>query len=219
MQSSTQRFAADIAAMGPEERAFLMRVLSEAEDNRRDALTDLFEADFEHAPVSIREFLTDPELLGNTGRIQNWQIDSDEQCGIYRFWRRELNDLFDPSKHYQQWIVSAAIGSVKSFVSIIAILYKIYWLLCLRNPQQYCGINQNSPITFGFFSATREIGRATEYAMLTSIMGDSPFFKRMVGVTEISSARTTEAAQKYSHRIRFASAARLGAKPHWRPHG
>jgi hypothetical protein len=182
--TASERYAADIAAMGPEERALLLQAIAEAEENRQDTLTDLFEADFERPPVSIREFLTDPELLGNTGRIQDWENDSDEQCGIYKFWRHELDDLFDPSKRYQQWIVSAAIGSGKSFVSIIAILYKIYWLLCLRNPQQYCGINPNSAITFGFFSATREIGRATEYSMLTSIMGDSPFFKRMVGVTD-----------------------------------
>jgi hypothetical protein len=182
---ASERYAADIAAMGPEERAYLLRALSEAEENRQDALRELEDIDFERMPVSIREFLTDPELLGNTGQITDWDADDDgEQQGIYPFWRHELDDLFDPNKHFQQWIVSAAIGAGKSWCAIIAILYKIYWLLCLRNPQQFCGINQNSAITFGFFSATRDIGRATEHSMLTSIMGDSPFFKKMVGVTD-----------------------------------
>jgi hypothetical protein len=173
----------EFADMTPEERAFLMRAMQDASSHRA-ALRDLQDADFECTPVSIREFLTDPELLGRTGQITDWETDSDEQCGIYKFWREQLDDLFDPNKRYQQWTLSCAIGSGKSFISVIAILYRIYQLLCLRDPQTYCGINSNSPITFAFFSSTMAIGRATEYAMLTAIMGDSPFFKRMSGTTE-----------------------------------
>jgi hypothetical protein len=175
--------AAEFEAMSPEERSFLLSAIKDASSHQR-ALSDLQDADFERVPVSVRQFLSDPELLGCTGQITDWDNDSDEECGIYRFWRHELDDLFDPRKHYQQWVVSAAIGSGKSFVSIIAILYRIYQLLCLRSPQRYCGINASSPITFGFFSSTLSVGRATEYAMVTSMLAASPFFKRMVGVTE-----------------------------------
>jgi len=108
--------AAEFEAMSGAERSFLLRALQSADTNRA-ALRELEDCDYERRPVSIREFLSDPLLLGNTGRIQSWENDDDDSAGIYRFWRHELDDLFDPDKKYQQWIVSAAIGSGKSFVS------------------------------------------------------------------------------------------------------
>jgi hypothetical protein len=172
---------ATLAEMTPQERAYLARALKDPHTAQRE----LIEADFERQPVSIREFLSDPELLGNTGRIENWETDEDESAGIYSFWRHELSDLFDLNNAYQQWVIQAGIGSGKSFVSIVAILYKLYVLLCMRNPQEFCGLNRNSAITAGFFSSTRDIGRATEYSMLTSIMSDSPFFRKAAGLTDL----------------------------------
>jgi acyl-CoA reductase-like NAD-dependent aldehyde dehydrogenase len=39
--TAAERFAADIAAMSPQERALLLQAIAEAEDNRQDTLTDL----------------------------------------------------------------------------------------------------------------------------------------------------------------------------------
>ena len=82
--------------------------------------------------------------------------------------------------------MSLSIGCGKTFAAIIALMYKLYLLLCMRNPQDYLGLARGTPIVFGLFSATQRLANADEYKTLTSIMSISPFFRKIAGVKDLA---------------------------------
>lgn len=92
----------------------------------QEADTLLFELDkdsYIERPVSIETFLSDSDFLGDViGRE------------IYPFWRNHLTKLFPTTFYspYSEVILSLPIGSGKTTLSNISILYEIHKLLCLR---------------------------------------------------------------------------------------
>lgn len=201
---------ADIVAglgdMTPEERSFLLSAMKDASSHQR-ALSDLQDADYLHAPATIQEFLMSPDLLGPVAQIRDWNDDSIEMNqGLYPFWKPVLADLFAPGVRYQQLILSLAIGCGKTFVSIICLLYKLYLLLEMRDPQDFLGLAKATPIVFGFFSATKHLSQADEHKTLISIIETSPFFRKMAKAKDRS--RPHEFLQ-FSHGIQFSFGSRM----------
>jgi hypothetical protein len=151
--------AATLADMTAKERRFLRHAL----DNPDAARRELEDADYVHTPATIQEFLMDADLLGPVAQIRDWDDDSPEaNQGLYPFWKHVLADLFAPDKQYQQLILSLALGCGKTFVSLICLLYKLYLLLEMRDPQDFLGLARATPIVFGFFSATQRLSQADE---------------------------------------------------------
>ncbi len=69
-------------------------------------------------------------------------------------------------------------NSGKTFVAVLALLYKIHYLLCLRSPQKFYGLAEGSPIVFGLFNIYKYLVQATSYQYLTTWLRDmSPYFK------------------------------------------
>lgn len=133
-----------------------------------DTLNALWQQDFERQPVSIDEFLDDEYYLGKIGR------------SIYPIWRQELRKVLDPTSMINEWIITGSIGAGKTYVADAALLYKIYYTICLRNPQQFYGLGDGSPIVFGLFNIYKYLASATSFRYLVTWLRDmSPFFRSL----------------------------------------
>jgi hypothetical protein len=200
------QLAAELAEMSPKEHAYFRSALRDR-NSTRAALKQLYNVDYAHKPASIQEFLMDQSLLGGVAQIRDW--DSPEMNpggGLYRFWKPVLADLFAPGARYQQLILSVSIGCGKTFVSIICLLYKLYLLLEMRDPQDFLGLAKATPIVFGFFSATKHLSQADEQRVLINVLETSPFFRRMAKIKD--SSRPFEFL-KFPHGIQFSFGSRL----------
>ena len=130
----------------------------------------LFETEkhhYERMPADIMTFVNDPYYLGNTygGKL-------------FKIWEETLKEIypipmFSP---YYEIILSACIGGGKSTVSTIGMLYDIHKLLCLKNPQAYHGLTQNTTIAFSLFSATLSLATDVNWTSLVDCIRESPYF-------------------------------------------
>jgi hypothetical protein len=150
------------------EQAYFLRILQElAATGHSAAATLLWELDYDRLPVSLETFLGDPDYLGEIGHQ------------LYTPWRRELATVLDPRSSITEWIITGAIGTGKTTAAVIAILYKLYRLTCLRDPQAYYGLLPGSPIVFGLFNLTLELAQSVSYRKLLTVFRSAPYFERL----------------------------------------
>jgi len=148
-----------------EERKVIQTILGEV--SKRGAsrtLEALWSLDYDRRPVSIDEFLDNDFYLGKVGR------------SIFPGWRNELRKTFDPQKHTSEWIMRGSIGSGKTSIAVISLLYKIHQLILLKNPQRYYGLIDKSPIVFGLFNIWKYLAKSTAYQYIREWTQLSRFF-------------------------------------------
>lgn len=132
----------------------------------------LHEVDFKQTPVGPEEFLSEPYYIG---KDLVWN-ESEEQ-GIYPQWKTELCYVLDPANEIVEWNLSGAIGGGKTTVSIVALLYKIYWMSCLRNPHAYVGLAPTVPIDFVLFNINLRASSDAGLNRFETIINGSPYFR------------------------------------------
>ena len=149
----------------------VQKILAELQEKGSSPTLDsLWSDDFETRPVSIDEFVTNDYYFGRVGK------------SIYPVWRKDLSEVLSPLSNVVEWIIRGGIGSGKTSVAVVANIYRIYYLLCLRNPQTFYGLADGSPIVFGLFNVFRYLAVATSYTYLTTWLRDmSPFFSEIRG--------------------------------------
>jgi len=162
-----QRGNLDILDLLPlEERRVVEEVLREInKDGGSRTLEALWHEDFERRPISMDQFLDDDYYLGQVGR------------SIYPLWRDELRYVHDSRRDIGEWILRGSIGSGKTTVAVLSLMYKIYYLTCLKQPQEYYGLAPRSPIVFGLFNIFKYLAKDTSYQYLTSWTKLSPYFQ------------------------------------------
>lgn len=155
--------------LNEEERFLIKTVLKELTDKGSSkTLEAVWATDFERKPVSIDTFLDDKYFLGHVGE------------SIFPLWRKELRFIHDPKNEIVEWIIRGSIGSGKSTIAVISMLYRIYYLTCMVNPQKYYGLTEKSPIVFGLFNIFKYLAKATSYQYLISWMKLSPYFQETI---------------------------------------
>lgn len=151
--------------LSPEEQKMIHLVLDEFSSKGNSRTLDaLWTLDYVRRPVSIDEFLGNDFYLGKVG------------VDIFPKWRDELRKVFDPRKNISEWILRGSIGSGKTSIAVISLLYKIHQLVCLKNPQKYYGLIDKSPIVFGLFNIWKYLAKSTSYQYLREWTKLSRFF-------------------------------------------
>lgn len=154
-----------LSSLSPNESRVFKQVLSEiSATGSSNTLEVLWNQDFKRKPVSIDQFLEDDYYLGKVG------------FSVFKIWRKELRTIFSSGEDIGEWIIRGTIGGGKSYVAVIALTYKIYNLLCLNDPQEYCGLASGTPIVFGLFNIYKYLAKATSYQYLVNFIKSSPFF-------------------------------------------
>jgi hypothetical protein len=161
------------ASLGPEERALFLRGVQElAEEGRSETLDCLWTADFVKEPLPITRFLEDRRFLGNT------MLDADGGRILYDIWWDELATIFSPERDIWEVILTGAIGTGKTFVAVIIQLYKLYWLSCLRNPQNHFRMATGSVIAFGLYNVYKYKTETTSFHAMDQMVRQSPYFSK-----------------------------------------
>lgn len=135
----------------PEEKELALSILGElVEKGNSKQLEDLLLEDYREVPVDIETFLKDPNYLGKG------LVNEEGKFTVFPYWVDTLKKLFPNNidTTYNTLILSGAIGLGKSFVAVIAMLYLLYRMLCLKDPYLHYGLQPIDKITFSLMNIT-----------------------------------------------------------------
>lgn len=153
-----------------DERDLIIQSLNElSETGISPTMNNLWEEDYDEVPVSIEEFISSNEYIGKS--FKNGK-------GIYPYWKKKLHQIFSEGSHYEEVIITGAIGIGKTSFVNICLSYILYNLLCLKKPQEYYGLSPTKPIVLAFFNATLFLTEDGAWTQLQSILQNSPWFLR-----------------------------------------
>lgn len=155
----------------PAERGIILHGTVESQFKRPEeieAIKALVDADWLRRPPSAEEFVNDPKYLGE-----------EMSKAIYAPWRRDLIYVLDPKNEIHEWVLSGGIGVGKTRIAIIAQLYKLCVLTCLRNIPAYFTLDSATSISFGLFSLSLEKAYSAISEDFKKIISMSPYFKNV----------------------------------------
>lgn len=159
--------------LSEEEKKVALEILNQYKENGQSELLDnLRYQDYSEIPITIEEFLHNPIYLGSG-------LTTDEgKFTVFPYWEEMLNKLFPTNidTAYNTLILSGAIGLGKSFVAVIAILYILYRMMCLKDPYKYYGLQPIDHITFSFMNITMEAAKGVAWTKCQELLQSSSWF-------------------------------------------
>lgn len=159
--------------LSEEERQVALEILKQyAETGTSELFEELKYADFEEIPVDITTFLHDPLYLGKG------LTDAEGRFTLYPYWENCLKDIFPDNitTKYNNIVFTGAIGLGKSTIAIIAILYMLYRLLCLKDPYQYYGMQPIDKLSISLMNITLENAKGVALDKMNQMILSSDWF-------------------------------------------
>ena len=160
-------------SLSESEKNIFLKVLDEFSNNgSSNTLIDLYKDDFDEIPVTIEEFLHNPEYLGKG------LIGEDGKFTVFPYWVDVLKKVFPNNIQtaYRTLVLSGGIGLGKSFVAVLCILYQLYRMMCLKNPYTFYGLQPIDKITFSFMNITLDASKGVAWDKAQSLLQASPWF-------------------------------------------
>ena len=160
-------------SLSESEKNIFLKVLDEFSNNGSSStLIDLYKDDFDEIPVTIEEFLHNPEYLGKG------LIGEDGKFTVFPYWVDVLKKVFPNNIQtaYRTLVLSGGIGLGKSFVAVLCILYQLYRMMCLKNPYTFYGLQPIDKITFSFMNITLDASKGVAWDKAQSLLQASPWF-------------------------------------------
>lgn len=119
---------------------------------------------------TIDEFIEKDEYLGkvtNNGK------------GIYKYWREKLREIFPNPLlvNYDTVFLRSAIGTGKSSVARIIILYTMAKMILMENPHEFFGLLPNKDLVVFFYSLQISTINSAMYNPIVEMIDSSKFFK------------------------------------------
>jgi len=118
--------------------------------------------EYEHRPVDIRTFIDSPEYL-NAGK-ECWPAIKDD-----------LEELFRGG--FTEAVFCFGIGGGKSYASSVIMVYLVYQVLCLRNPQEHLGLAKGSLLCFINMSIRADQSKRVVFNEIKGRIDNSPWFR------------------------------------------
>lgn len=156
-----------------EEKKVALSILKEYSNQGTSKLYDdiVFE-DYEEIPVTIDEFLTNPMYLGKG------LINEEGKFTVFPYWVKTLKKIFPNNidTAYNTLILTGGIGLGKSFVAVIAMLYLLYRMICLKDPYLHYGLQPIDKITFSLINITLDAAKGVAWDKMQQLLQSSPWF-------------------------------------------
>lgn len=137
-------------------------------ENNNDLLKNLWLADYKEIPVSPREFFNSEYYFG------------DSAGKLYPKWLDELEEVLDPQNKIYEWCITGAIGTGKTTIACASLLYKLYWLLCLKTPHEFFNLMAVQPISFILFSIYKYKAHDVVFEKFRNMINSSPYFRNAI---------------------------------------
>ena len=157
----------------PQEREHALKILSQLKTNGSSEILDKMRLeDYKEVPVDINTFMHDERYLGKG------LINVEGKFTVFPYWVETLNKVFpnNTDTAYNTLILSGAIGLGKSFVAVIAMLYMLYRMMCLKDPYLHYGLQSIDKITFSFLNITKEAAKGVAWTKCQELLQMSPWF-------------------------------------------
>lgn len=119
--------------------------------------------DWQQPPAQIAEFVTSPIYLDLGGEVYPQVLDT-------------LQELF--SGGYSEAALCWGIGSGKSWLAALALMYMAHRVLCLRNPQAHFRLSPGSQIALVIMGPSSRQVRSVIFADIAALIRRSPWFQR-----------------------------------------
>lgn len=116
---------------------------------------------YEQQPVSVRQFVRDEAYLGLGD-------------SVYPMILKTLSAIFRGK--YEEAVLCWGIGSGKSFLCSLALLYLLHKTLCLRNPQHTYGLSASSQISLVNVGPTARVAEKVVFGEMREMVRCSPWF-------------------------------------------
>jgi hypothetical protein len=122
-----------------------------------------------HIPT-IDEFIEDDYYLGKM---------TDNGKRIYSYWREALRVIFPNPLfvNYDTIFLRSAIGTGKSSVARIIILYTMAKMILMENPHEFFGLLPNKELVVFLYAMQSQTISGAMYNPLVEMIDDSPFFR------------------------------------------
>jgi hypothetical protein len=121
---------------------------------------------YERIPVGIRQFIEDPDYLGQ-------EIGAD---GIYPKIVDSLEPLFEG--RYSEVVLAGSIGWGKTTFGTLAVAYDLYKVSCLKDPAKTYGMKTGSNITFVNVSVDKRQAEKVFFTDLYNLIKNSKYFNQ-----------------------------------------
>jgi hypothetical protein len=148
-------------------------------------LEDLYfetSGEYEEIPVDIETFVYHREFLG-----EYFNFD------FNKYWLKVLKDIFPSpmiSDNYFLLILRGSIGRGKTTTACVGILYDIYRMLCLRDPQATLGFNRKQKLMNAMFNISLSAAKDVGWNIINNMMLSSPYFKEQINIAPKAHNRT-----------------------------
>ena len=153
-----------------EEQHYLYQILQEfAENGESETYEKVWLADYIEIPVDIQTFLESDLFLGKVTRNGK---------GVYPYWKKVMTDIFSAGNKYDENIFTGATRIGKTSTAITCVAYMLYRLMCLRNPQEFFGIKEESKLSILFFNLTLELAKSVAFREFNDTLRASPWFNQ-----------------------------------------
>lgn len=150
------------------ERQCLKKILEEiATLGYSETYNDVWLSDYKEIPVDIGTFLSSEAYLGNATRNGE---------AIYPYWWTVFHDIFDNGNKYEECVFTGATRIGKTSTAINCVAYMLYWLMCLRDPQEYFRKKDVSKFSILFFNITKDLAAGVAYREFNDTLRTSPWF-------------------------------------------
>lgn len=126
----------------------------------------------EQPPVSIEDFLDDPEFLGSTD-LTMWPEVRAAVIDINKDWWRGV----DQGAHHEA-VLMGCTASGKTTLSIVTTMYHAHILGCLKQPQTLWGLPKATSIVFPIMAAKPHVTKKVVYQPLRKMLEDIPWFQK-----------------------------------------
>lgn len=157
-------------ALNPVERELLYKELRNLGPEPSTTELQSLNLDFTRKPPSMAEFIDNDFYLGRVLK------GGEDNVGLYPLWREILIRDFDLDSRIHNLVITGSLGTGKTTIMVVLLLYRIVVTSLLRNPQNFFGLSRGSAIVYNFLSVTREAVRETAFGAAMTFMGLSPYF-------------------------------------------
>lgn len=152
------------------EQKMLRQILQEmSQTGYSYTLEQCWLSDFKELPVSIDQFLSDSEYLGQA---------TNGGQSVYPYWKGMMKDLFDNGNRYNEIILSGATRIGKTSTAITILSYMLYRLMLYRDPHTYFNKKPTARFTLVFANLTKELANGVAFFEFNSTIKESPWFMR-----------------------------------------
>lgn len=126
--------------------------------------------EYEERPVDIETFIKSNDYLNLSEHIRQRILD-------------ELKVIFPETPKggkvstYLEVVLMCGIGWGKTYFSALLMIYMIYLVLCMKNPQKFYGLSPGTPIHFMLMSNSERQARDVIFTNMKTLIDNSPWFQ------------------------------------------